>query len=75
MRYYVYVIRNMDEEKKQYIGFTVDLKWRLAEYNSDDNKGYTRGRKWKLVYYEAYLSKRDARKREKQLKADGRARR
>ena len=65
----------MDEEKKQYIGSTVDLKRRLAEYNSDDNKGYTRGRKWKLVYYEAYLSKRDARKREKQLKADGRARR
>ena len=73
--YYVYVLQSLDSEKKQYIGYTADLRRRLRQHNSDKNSGYTRGRKWKLVYYESYLSEEDARIREKRLKADGRARR
>ncbi len=69
--YYVYVLVN--EEGKKYIGFTSDLRRRLKEHNSKGNRYTSKHGKWKLVYYEAYLSKSDALKREKRLK-DGRAR-
>ena len=69
--YYVYLI--VSEEGKKYIGVTSDLKRRISSHNSLTNKGYTRGKKWKIVYYEAYLSKKDAIIREKRLKQDGRA--
>ncbi len=68
--YYVYLLKSTDG--KRYIGFTSDLRRRLKEHNTNSGN-YTRGRKWKLVYYEAYLSKKDALRREKALK-DGRAR-
>ena len=69
--YYVYLIISEDGDK--YIGFTSDIKKRIESHNSPVNKGYTRGKKWKVVYYEAYLSKKDALVREKRLKQDGRA--
>ena len=73
--FYVYLIQSVDDARRQYIGFTKDLRRRLKEHNSEASKGYTRGARWRLVYYEAYLSEADARRREKRLKADGRARR
>ncbi len=73
--FFVYVIQSLDAEKKRYIGFTADIERRLSAHNSDENRGYTKGRKWKLVYFEAYLSEKDARRRERRLKDDGRARR
>ena len=69
--YYVYVLVN--EKGKKYIGFTTDLKRRVREHNTKGNRYTSKYTKWKLVYYEAYLSKSDALKREKRLK-DGRAR-
>jgi putative endonuclease len=73
--YYVYVLVRIDQDYKIYIGYTKNLKHRLISHNSKSNRGWTRGRRWKLVYYEAYLSDVDARKREDQLKHDGRAKR
>ena len=72
--YYVYVIQNVDARDDVYIGYTSDLKRRIKQHNSQDNRGYTRRRKWRLVYYEAYSSDVDARVRERRLKHDGRAR-
>ena len=72
--YYVYVLESLDETKVRYIGYSSDLKRRLKEHNSDDNRGFTRGREWKLLYYEAYLDKATAMKRERSLKTNGRAR-
>jgi len=47
-----------------YIGYTNDLKRRLKEYNNKMSRS-TKGRApFKLVYYEAYLTKKDAEKRE-----------
>ncbi len=69
--YYVYVI--VSKDGKKYIGYTRDLRRRIREHNTGQNR-YTSGRRWKLVYYEAYLSKGDAIKRERQLKKDGRSR-
>ena len=69
--YYVYVLIN--EKKNLYIGFTKDLKKRVEKHNSSGTKYTSRFKQWKLIYYEAYLSEQDARRREKRLK-DGRAR-
>ena len=70
--YYVYVIV---EEKtgKKYIGFSSDLRKRIAEHNNRRGAKYTEGGKWNLVYYEAFTSKKDAIMRERRLKHDGRA--
>ena len=71
--YYVYLLQSLENKDRTYIGYTADLKRRLKEHNSK-HKGYTCKEKWRLVYYESYLSEKDAREREKRLKDDGRAR-
>ena len=71
--YYVYILQSLDDERNIYIGHTSDLRRRVEQHNSSNNKGYTRGRNWRLVYYEAYSSEKDSRRRERRLKGDGRA--
>ena len=58
--FYVYFLKK-PKFKYVYIGFTDDLQRRMREHKKD-KPGY------KLVYYEAYLSKKDARERERKLK-------
>ena len=66
--YYVYILENT-KEKTLYIGYTSDLRRRVANHNSGKG-GKTTKRKagWSLIYYEAYLNKQDALGREKFLK-------
>ena len=65
--FYVYIIKSL-KESKLYIGYTGNLKKRIIEHNSGLS-GYTKKyMPWKLVYYEAYLSQKDAIIREKRLK-------
>ena len=73
--FYVYVLQSIDEKKDVYIGHTAHLKERVDQHNSSSNRGYTQGRNWQLVYYEAYSSAKDSKKRERRLKDDGRAKR
>ena len=70
--YYVYVICDVDGNL--YVGYSSDLKSRIKQHNNGENKS-TKGRVWKLVYYEAFLSKKDAVLREKKLKQRGQAKR
>ncbi len=63
--YYVYVIKS---PKQFYTGSTNDLKRRLIEHNSDKVFSTKNRGPWKLIYYEACLSEKDARIREKYLK-------
>ncbi len=70
--YYVYLLKSEDE--KRYIGYTSDLKTRLADHNRGGTSS-TKGRRWSVVYYEAYASEEDARRRERNLKQSGQARR
>lgn len=65
--WYVYVLRN--KQGRWYIGSTKDLRKRILRHNSGMNKSTKYGVPWKLVYYEACLSKEDARAREKYLKS------
>ena len=71
MMYYVYVLQNIDT-KKMYYGYTEDLRGRVRYHRLKGVPGYAQGSEWRLVYYEAYLSKSDALRREKALK-DGRS--
>ena len=72
--YYVYLIVEKTT-KDRYIGFTADLRSRLKSHNSGSGGKFTAGGIWELVYYEAYLNKKDATNREYRLKQDGRSRR
>ena len=64
--YYIYILQNKD--KKLYIGFTTNLKSRLQKHNSGSVKSTKPYRPWKLIFYEAYVSKKDAMRREEYLK-------
>jgi predicted GIY-YIG superfamily endonuclease len=59
--FYVYLIVNK-LSKETYIGYTSDLRRRFAEHKYKNPK---------LIYYEAYLSEKDARIRELKLKQRG----
>ena len=66
MMYYVYVLR--DRYDKMYIGYTSNLKKRLETHARGHTSYLKLRRPIKLIYYEAYLSKKDAMLREKSLK-------
>ncbi|OGD62937.1 hypothetical protein A2160_04180 [Candidatus Beckwithbacteria bacterium RBG_13_42_9] len=67
--YYVYVLKSLKYKSlKIYIGFTNNLEVRLLQHNQKNTLSTRYGIPWKLVYYEAFLSKRDAIIREKRLK-------
>jgi putative endonuclease len=70
--YYVYILKNL-KDNKIYTGYTSNLQRRLNEHKSGRVKSTKHRKPLKLVYYEAYLSKKDAREREKYLKSGGKA--
>jgi len=65
--FYTYVLQS-NKNDKLYIGYTENLKHRLVEHNQGLNLSTKHDRPWKIIYYEACLSKSDAKKREKYLK-------
>ena len=71
--FYVYTAQSK-KDKGLYIGFTSDLKKRIKEHNAGKTKSIKHRTPFELVYYEAYLNKIDARKREIELKKNGQQR-
>ena len=69
--YYLYVLF-CNERRSFYVGSTRDLRRRIAEHKRGD-VFTTRNSTWRLVYYEAYLTEKAARNREKRLKNHGRS--
>ena len=65
--YYVYVLKSIKDDKL-YIGYTTDLKRRLIQHNTSSSKATKPRLPLKLVYYETYLSEKDAKDREFKLK-------
>jgi len=66
-KHYVYIVECSD--KTLYTGYARDLDKRINTHNKGKGAKYTRGRfPVKLVYYEAFLSKSDALKREYKIK-------
>lgn len=65
----MYLIENK-KDGGWYIGYSSNLKQRIADHDSCKGAKHTRGKEgWRLIYYEAYLSKQDAVGREKFLKS------
>ena len=66
--YYVYIIFS-DTLDKKYIGRSNDLRSRLKEHNRGSSSFTNRGKPWRLIYYEAFISKKDAIREELFLKS------
>lgn len=64
--YYIYCLQDK-KTKELYYGYTEDLRRRIKEHQR-------KNKSWELIYYEAYKSKADARKRERKLKQYGQSR-
>jgi putative endonuclease len=71
--FYVYVIKS-NKYDQLYIGSTNDLRRRIAEHNNGKVRSTKSKGPYKLIYYEAYGTESDARRREKMLKLRGQAR-
>jgi len=68
--YYVYVLYS-EKDKHLYIGSTPDLKKRILKHNTGRVRSTKNRRPLKLIYYEAYILRRDTLRREKYLKSGG----
>ena len=69
MKYFVYLIISKNKQKHlSYVGYTNDLKKRLAKHNASKGAKFTRGRKWILAYSMIYDSKSKAMSEEYKLK-------
>lgn len=66
--YYVYVLKSLLETNWLYIGYSNNLRQRIIRHQQGGVKSTKNKRPMMLVYYEAYLNKADATKRERQLK-------
>ena len=65
--YYVYVLKS-NKTGKLYKGSCSDLKKRLYEHNLGKVKSTKSEKPWSLIYYEAFLNKKYARREEIFLK-------
>ena len=69
MKYFVYLIISKNKQKYlSYVGYTNNLKKRLAKHNASKGAKFTRGRKWILAYNMSYDSKSKAMSEEYKLK-------
>jgi putative endonuclease len=65
--YYVYVLRSK-KDKKNYTGYTSNLKKRMEEHQNGNVESTKYRRPFDLVYFEGCLDSKDARRREIYLK-------
>ena len=68
--FYVYVLHSL-EDHGLYIGFSTNLKKRIAEHEHGASFATKYRGPWKLIYYEAYIHRHDAEGRERYLKSGG----
>jgi putative endonuclease len=73
MFHYVYALQSKTDDSI-YVGYTANLRQRLMEHNAGKNVSTKRARPWVLIFYEAYRTESDARRREKYLKTNQGAR-
>jgi len=66
--FYTYILQSL-KNKSFYIGYTADLKKRYEEHNDGKNLSTKPFIPYGLIFYEAFLSRKDAKNREKYLKS------
>jgi predicted GIY-YIG superfamily endonuclease len=68
--YYTYILRSVKNHGAIYVGYTSDLKSRLAHHNNPQNHGYTkRYAPWEIESYIAFSDKEEAKRFELYLKS------
>jgi putative endonuclease len=65
--YYVYILQSL-KDKKLYIGYTTDLKRRIKEHKYGGSESTKKRLPFRLVFYEAFILEKDAKRREKYFK-------
>ena len=69
MSFFVYLLANKKHKRiTTYVGYTNNLKKRLKLHNEGKGAKFTRGRKWKVIYYEKFITKKEAISREYYIK-------
>ena len=68
MSYYVYMLKSKGVKSVTYVGYTKNIKERIALHNSGKGAKFTRGRNWRLIYKEIFKSKSKAISREYYIK-------
>ena len=68
--YYVYILRSK-KDNKLYIGYTGELNKRLREHKRGSVYNTKSRLPIELIYFEGYIDKKSAKKREKKLKQFG----
>ena len=69
--FFVYVLGSRrDDDRRTYVGWTIDLKNRLQQHNAGLGAKSTRGRNWILLYSECCKSRSEAMSREWYIKHD-----
>jgi len=66
--YFVYIL--LLSNNKLYAGFSNDLKRRFKEHTEGKVKSTSNLRPVRLIFYEMFLNKKDAERREKYFKTD-----
>jgi len=66
--YYVYILQSK-LNNSFYIGFTSNLKKRFKDHNSGKSQYTAKVKPFDLIFYEAYISEQDAKRREIYLKS------
>ena len=67
MFHYIYVLRSK-KDKSLYVGYTRNVFKRLRYHNLGLNFSTRTKKPWVLIYFEAFLDKEDALRREKYFK-------
>jgi len=65
--YFVYVLRSK-KDNNLYAGFTENIEQRVRKHNAGDVPSTRTRRPMKLIFFEGYIDKGDALRREKYLK-------
>jgi putative endonuclease len=65
--YFVYILRS-ERDENFYIGFTANLNARLNEHKNGNVTSTKHRRPLRLIFYEVYINKYDALRREKYFK-------
>lgn len=65
--YFTYILFS-EKDKKLYIGYTPNLKERIEKHTKGFVRATKHRRPLRLIYYEAYLKRTDAKRREQFLK-------
>ena len=68
--FYVYYLRSLKDASHYYVGYSANLKKRVSEHNSGSSKATKPYYPWQLIFYEAYLDKKDAKRISKPRKEE-----